>query len=484
MVTSALCAVLIAINIHAPLELLNAYEQPPGTCTLVVTNTLPVPLSTGGVTASLETIWITIQPQAIEHSQRALIRYRLSETAAQQPIPGHDLLVGDHRLHIPAPARPPLLVTYAVYESSTETLHFYLRNNSSRIQIISRICIDASPASIPPALRLSPGTCHHIQTQHTGSTATKWPASAWFDITADSGVHTFLVPIFLPEHTVHPAKNPDMDAISCLTHEFPDPKTAATTAMTAIAHAGPLATIKFCNHDLKEGPALFAPLANRNHIEPLLANNDYCHLHESVTPILDACAANKASTAPGIYYALIHPEDIHHAKHALFPLHKVRNAAYACLAEGSKGVSVVPIAHQDPPPDYANALTNLQQEFDALHPFIALSEPAPLASSDPALLLAEHTVTGFADIAVRTLLGARQGILLMLLPLQDAPAPDPRSVFILSPYPLEGTALEVGGREDTLPLQRTPEGLYRVTIEHVTQARVFYLPSATTGPPP
>jgi len=490
------CVACLTAAVHAgekPLLIQDAWESPESIVNVAIKNVSTRDIDLRGVSVDVSALWILAEPEIIRQGQQGVLKYLLSDHVDySKETPVIQNLMFDGEAYALKLQKAPIVATYAVFDPAQNILHLYFKNPSCRCSTIHSLEIGQFKAEMCPVV-LKSGQRKHVAVPWTPFQTT-WPIHLFLQFTVestgkgeDNGPETVdcrrYLPVFLPGHTVRPDTVSGGEMIQCLTHAYPTISAAAKAAEVARREAQLPRTIKFCTIDLADGPQLFGQLAERCHIVPQLAHASNCFEDLCVAPVLLAAQKTKYYTEPGIFYARIFPEDMDNRHKPLFAISRIRNACYACLAAGSKGIELAAITNPEASKQYRTALAQLSFELDNLHELIALSEPidcATICRKQSGLLDDQASIVSNDLESVHTLFCPTKGLLIIVFPTTIKREPAVCNITIDAPAALAESVFELGGKRERIQLGHVNGLSYGLEAYLHTQVRVFFCSFSTS----
>ncbi|MCP4638936.1 MAG: hypothetical protein GY851_00810 [bacterium] len=461
------------------LAVLGAWDYPPGVCRVIVRNNgagavdLSAPRIVGGQDAALPVLWTVADPPVVPPGGLSYVTYRFEpgRTGQSPGLERHVLHTEGTECSYAAPSKPPLAVTYLVFDEDRGRAYLYLRNPGPQARRVESVVLDGRRIEIGAPVDIEAGSVNLVLGRWEGPTQAPGGAP-WSCVEVGiAGMGTAYLPgrLFRPDHAF---AMPELDlspTMRCVTHRYGPPYEAGKSAVSALhAASGSVRTLAFCNVDIvNDGPASYASLFERARIEPQPAFSDDCWVGNHVDPIRDSVQRTKTYSEPGVFYPIMLAEFIHRTGAPSFPISAFRDVAYTCLAAGAKGATIWCTHKTLWTQDFSYSLQHVSNELDRLQPLIAIAEPVPWVETDEDAWCAPHL-----------LLCGDRGFLLILLPLRAHQGEGSAVVRLRIPderwVPAEH-AEEVGGLHETLRLDgdRT---LVRAIVEGNGQTRVFFLP--------
>ncbi len=483
-------ALHVAVLAQAGVEVVAAYQFPVDVCRLIVRNAgnetlaldnLAIKTASGEI---LPVLWSMAEPDSVPAGEYSFIGYMPTTPLPKEETTQQVLAIGSQEIAFTLERQPSLAICYSVYAPEVRKIYLYVINNAPDACEITAATVNGVSVALARIGAIPGGKKGLVYGQCDLPRSDDFevpPARVRLTPAQGKPVESF-ARLFRPEHTVVRTLESGADCITCLTHQYETPEKAALEAISvAKEQRRLLRTIKFCNMDLgAKGPAHFAQIMERNHIEPQLTYAEACASATYVPILLNAMEESKCASEPGISYAWVFPSDIHSLSQPPFGVSRLRNMIYALVAGGSKGIELFPPKFDDPGGAHARANARLLEEIASLRELLAISEPVDLwETHEPARMPVHNTGDGFL---IRTILCGDKGVLLFVLPKNDPPEISaPRATVSLRQpgYPLGNEAFEVGGAAKALPLQHSDNDRASLDVPLESHAQVFLIPPSS-----
>ena len=462
------------------LEVLSAFVSPDGVCRVLLFNSgdRQVDLTLCHISSAdgtpVEQIWTIAEPSEMLPAQEAAFSYFPKKScAAATP----HVLITSTGVEVPFCLSVPVLTaTYSVY-SPQEGLYIYIYNASENSFTINTATIANAP--------LNMATPVPIPAKSKGLLSGAWvPPALEYHVppvlvrvtTFEGASFTLFTRLFSPEDTASFGPPVSRDSAECFTHSFESEQIAAEMTIRAgnEVRRTSARTARWCSIDLQRGdPGHFGQLVDRIHLEPQLAFlRDYNSGRYSRS-FLSAFEKTKNAVTPGIFYCQLYPDDVQAQGSTIFPLSKIRAAAYMSLAMGAKGVELRPGLIKELPPLYQQGIARLTEELTILRPLVLLSEPVDIAHCSPETWYTCHT-----------LLCGLHGLLLFVVPKDGVFAEENGDVEISlspdSPDIQDVVGNEIGGGNE-LVFKETGGSHLKASAMLSKEVHVFYFPAKTAG---
>lgn len=398
--------------------------------------------------AELPVLWINAEPWKVEPGAFSVVTAFTSE--AVQPAEVSACISG-----AVAPIRaaaPVACAPYAVYVPATGEAHIFVRNISARdIQIRDAVFRGNHLGPTLPAV-LAPGHSGVLKAMLDTSAL---PETGIFHgrVQLDAGESTSeVVCRFYSCDFARFYKGGMRPGVDCL-HRWGTIEQGAGFLIARNQQAGDsVKTIAFCDTDVKtDTPLNYSQLGDICICEfpkPVFPESDSCHAND----VFIKAEAIKQSAEPNLFVARFFAYMVNTGAPVPVGVSVLRNAFYACLAAGAKGIEV---CTQESSAENAvdTGYRRLLQEVNTLQPLLAFSEPAPVVS--PAQT---------DDFHVRALLASGKALLLFIIPRKKgADLAGVAATIVIDEsatgMSLAPAALQIGGTGAILSGNRTGKGI-------------------------
>lgn len=462
-----------AVLAVADMEVVSAYAGPAFVCHAILRNdgTQLVQLEGPGTCrVEYETrsaLWVIAEPGSVMPGDFAFVNYAFTTPLDDPGTMPHHLIVGAEKILLYPDRNPPLAITHSVYAPDVRKIYLYIRNTSKNDITVASVNVGGVPVALEAPVTLVRGKKHLIcgPCDPKLNSAYEVP-QVCVRLASSDRVYDLASRLFLPKHTTIGILDKASDMSSCMTHEYATLDEAAAKAMEkATEQRGSLRTIKFCGVDVaSKGPSMFGQMVERNHIEfPV----DISSTRLSLSALLDTMEEAKRVNEPSMCTAWLFLSAEPSASRISFSTNRLRNAIYALLAGGSKGIEVFPPPINDANAACKRAIVHLLDEVSVLQDLLGISEPLDLLETPEP-----------ATFGVRTVVSGDRGLILFILPKDDPETTSDSSQtlsFVSPGFEVESQALEVGGAGRTVPLKRLEHGAFALEAPVETFVQVFVI---------